>query len=147
MGLMERIGERRVYLDANVFIYAVEHVHPYAESLRPLIEAVGRDAVQAYTSELTLAEVLVIPLRDGPAGLQAEYEVAVQSRGGLSVMPITRDTLVEAARLRAALPTLKLPDAIHAATARLHGCEVLLTNDARVRDVPGIEVVQLSEVV
>ena len=55
--------------------------------------------------------------------------------------------LLEAARLRAVLPTLKLPDAIHAATARLHGCAVLLTNDTRLRAAPGLEVIQLSDVV
>ncbi len=147
MGLTDRIGGRRVYFDANVFIYAVERVSPYAEPLRPFVEAVGRNATQAVTSELTLAEVLVKPLRDGPAGLQAEYELAVQSRAGLTVVPISRAVLVEAARLRAAFSTLKLPDAIHAATARLHGCAVLLTNDARLRAAPGIDVIQLSDIV
>ena len=65
---------------------------------------------------------------------------------GLVVAPVSRAVLVEAARLR---PTtrMKLPDAIHAATARLSGSTVLLTNDAGIAAVAGVEVVRLSEAV
>ena len=52
--------------------------------------------------------------------------------------------LTLAAELRAALPALKLPDAIHAATSLLHSCTTLLTNDARFEAVPALPVLLLS---
>lgn len=147
MTLLDRLLDRRAYLDANVFIYAVEEVAPWFRIVRPVIEGLGTGAVAAVTSAITLAEVLVRPLRDGDERAQRAFARTVCTHGGLVVVPVSRAVLVEAARLRAASPLLKLPDAIHAATARLHGCAVLLTNDVRLRAAPGIEVVQLSDVV
>lgn len=147
MGLIERLAGQRVYLDANVFIYAVEGSAVFAEVLPPLLAAVAQSTQAAVTSELALAEVLVHPFRDGDRRREEAFTRAVRTHGGLTVVPVSRAVLVEAARLRAAFPTLKLPDAIHAATARLNACGVLLTNDARFAAIPGVEILQLSEAV
>ena len=58
--------------------------------------------------------------------------------------PITRDVLIEAAAIRATT-RMKLPDAIHVATAVTCGCSALLTNDERLRATAGIPVRFLSE--
>ncbi|WP_363269246.1 PIN domain-containing protein [Okeania sp. SIO2B3] len=39
---------------------------------------------------------------------------------------------------------LRLPDAIHGATAILNGCETFLTNDKRLESLSGINVIILS---
>lgn len=62
----------------------------------------------------------------------------------MSVTPVDREVLIEAARLRA-LHRVTLPDAVHLATASIHGCAVFLTNDRRIRAVPGLEVVYLAD--
>ncbi len=147
MGLIETLDGRTTYLDANVFIYAFEGHADFAAPLQHLFGAAARKALPAVTSELTLAEVLVRPFREGRADLAELYFRRLRPQGGLTVVPVSRTVLIEAAQLRAALPTLKLPDAIHAASARLHGCAVLLTNDTRLHAAAGIEVIQLSEVV
>jgi predicted nucleic acid-binding protein len=49
-------------------------------------------------------------------------------------------------RLRAAIPSLRTPDALHAATSRLRGCAQFLTNDDGFRKVPGLPVIILREV-
>ena len=147
MSLLDRIAGRCAYLDANVFIYAVERAAPWAEVVTPLFDALDEGAVETVTSEITLAEALVRPFRDADSvGLRA-FARSVKTRPGLTVEPVTRSVLVEAARLRAERGALRLPDAIHAATARLSGCAVLVTNDDRLRAVPGVEVVRLAEVV
>lgn len=58
--------------------------------------------------------------------------------------PVSRDVLLAAARLRAEIG-LKLPDAIHVATAQLTGCDQFLTNDARVPALPGLVIRRLSD--
>jgi predicted nucleic acid-binding protein len=58
----------------------------------------------------------------------------------LTVGPVTREILIEAARLRG-LSRIKLPDAIHAATALQKGCSSFLTNDDRLK-IEGIEVLR-----
>jgi predicted nucleic acid-binding protein len=145
--LLERVAQRRVYLDANVFIYGVEGTPPYFDLVAPVIRAVVEGGQDAVTSEITLAECLVGPFRHRDERTERAFYDVLRPRGGLTVAPVTREVLVGAARLRAARRALKLPDAVHAATARLYSCSVFLTNDTHVRAVPGLEVVLLSAVV
>lgn len=141
---MTRLLGRSVCLDTNVFIYAVEQTAPYAAALHPVFEDVARGRTRATTSEIALAETLVKPFRTLDARLQLAFEDAL-SAPGLTVVPVSRAVLFEAARLRAAF-RLKLPDTIHAATAQLAGCDVLLTNDTGMAAVPGVEILRLSDV-
>jgi hypothetical protein len=55
--------------------------------------------------------------------------------GTLKVGPITSDITGIAAKLRALHKSLKLPDAIHVATALAFGCTHLLTADTRLKNV------------
>lgn len=143
---MTRLDGRTVYLDSNVLIYAVERVAPFVGVAALLVRAVLDGRQQAVTSELTLAECLVGPAKSGDVRAAERFESLLQSRASLAVVPVSRDILREAARLRS-VSRLKLPDAIHAATARQLGCDVFLTNDTGIGAVPGVEVVRLAEVV
>ena len=146
MGLVAALGGRRTYLDANVFIYALDAYSPFVSDLTDLFSAIENLTLPAITCELTLAELLVKPFQDNDAETEQRCRAALQERGGLTVVPVDLNTLVESARLRAGAG-LKLPDAIHIASALIAGCEVFLTNDRRLRAVSGLEVLLLSEVV
>ena len=100
MGLMDAIDGRTTYLDANIFIYAVEGHEKYSEPLGNLFRAVVRHSVGAFTSELTLAEVLVKPFHEAQPDLVEHYRSVVQTHDGLTVTPVTRAVLVEAAPCR-----------------------------------------------
>ncbi len=145
MGVAERLEGRQAYLDSNVFIYAHEGIPPYAEALRELFEEIDAERVRATTSELALAEVLVRPFADGDTELQASYRDMIQPSGTFGVAPVSRAVLVEAARLRADSGSLKLPDAIHIATAKAAGCQVFVTNDRSLKDSSEIPVLLCSE--
>ena len=66
---------------------------------------------------------------------------------GIELFPVSPAILRAAARLRAQLPKLRSPDAIHAATALNLGATSLLTNDAGFRNVPGLNVIVLDDVI
>lgn len=134
----------RVYLDTNIFIYALEGYPVFRTVLTTLFEALDRGELTAVTSELTLAEVLVKPLLDRHSERQAAYLQALQPSTSLQVIPVSREVLIAAARLRVDTH-LKLPDAIHAATAQLTGCDQFLTNDARIPALPGLVIRRLSD--
>ena len=134
-----------VYMDANAFIYCVERIEPYLTAAAPLWDALDAGSSQVATSELTLLEVLVKPLREGNGTLTDRYRQVLLRTVGLTPLPITRDILEAAARLRAA-HKLKTPDALHAATALAAGCVLFVTNDAGFRRIPGLPVALLSEV-
>ncbi len=134
----------RLYLDTNIFIYALEGYPVFRAVLTTVFNVLDRGELIAVTSELTLAEVLVKPLLDRHAERQAAYLQVLQPSTSLQIIPVSREILIAAARLRADA-NLKLPDAIHAATAQLTGCDQFLTNDARLTSLPGLAIRQLSE--
>ena len=77
--------------------------------------------------------------------MERAYCELIQSTDGLRVEPVTRDILIESARLRAAHGGVRLPDAIHAATALDAQCQSFVTNDSGLKVLPDLNVVLLSE--
>jgi predicted nucleic acid-binding protein len=147
MTRVDALVGRHAYLDANVFIYALNAFPPLASVITQLFTMIDGGQLQANTSELTLAELLVKPIRDGDLAAQQTCQEMLLSNPRLTLTPISRQTLIESARLRAG-STLKLPDAMHFATATLARCDVFLTNDMRFRlPAPAIAVVLLSDLV
>ena len=69
----------RIYLDTNVLIEAMEKQTLESDAVWRLLELVPSRGVTCVTSELTLAEALVAPLRDGNAALAAMYEELILS--------------------------------------------------------------------
>lgn len=136
----------RVYLDTNLFIYAVEAIAPYAERVSPLFQAADLGTVRLVTSLLALAETLVMPCRRGDDTLITTYrELFTHPPSGLLVAQLDAATLERAARLRATIGSLRLPDAIHLATAESEQCDLFLTNDRRLKDMTVLPVVVLAE--
>jgi len=140
--IREKLGPK-VYLDANFFIYTLEAVAPWARAAGEVLRSLDGGQLAAATSELSLAECLVKPLELGLTDVAGAYLELLKDHRFLSVAPVTREILIEAARLRS-LSRIKLPDAIHAATALQKGCSSFLTNDDRLR-VEGLDVVRWHE--
>lgn len=138
MGRVDALIGKGVYLDTNVFVYAVEGFPEHQAFVDELFRSIDDGHVAAVTSELTLAEVLIKPLETGRDDIAAVYEQLLQNSEHLNVVPIDRAILASAARHRADLGIM-LPDAIHVATAIAIGCEVLLSNDQKLRVPEGIE--------
>jgi predicted nucleic acid-binding protein len=144
MGSLTTITGDRVYLDTNLFIYAMEGLSDVVTRLTALFQRFDRGELHAVTSELTLAECLVKPIRDGATAVRAQYERMLSSSPSLTVIPISRQILIDAATLRAR-GALKLPDAIHAATSLANGCTTHLTNDRQFVTVAPLPVLLLAD--
>jgi predicted nucleic acid-binding protein len=145
MGQLTLPAAGSVYVDTSAVIYRVERIEPYLTASLPLWDALDAGQAQVATSELTLLEVLVKPLRDGNLSLATLYHTVLLGTVGLNCHPVSRAVLESAARLRAA-QHLKTPDAIHAASALVAGCTLFVTNDPAFRKVIGLNVAVLSEV-
>lgn len=143
MEILEDLQAGKVYLDTNVFIYAVEAVAEYVAAVEVLFGLIEDGTVSAVTSELTLAEALAKPLEVGRYDIAQVYEAMLTPSTWLSVVPIDRSLLIEAAKLQAQLK-LRLPDAIHVATAIATGCPTVLSNDRRLQVPPGIKRLRLK---
>ena len=133
-----------VYLDANIFIYAVEGFERYAGLCKAILKAVEEMKIHAVTSELTLTEVLVGPFKAKNLELAKLYDELLDTQDDLDMASVSRPILVKAAELRADLG-LKSPDAIHVATALLHNSEFFFTADMSLRVPRPLKIVTLEE--
>lgn len=129
------VSSGRVYLDANVFIAMLES--PTTSPLWKIYGGSRELEVPHVTSELTLAEICVKPIRDQDWDRYNFYNEVVETKPDLhEVVPVTRQILCDAANIRATIASVRLPDAIHLATALSCDCAVFLTNDHRLFDLP-----------
>ncbi|MEW6210803.1 MAG: type II toxin-antitoxin system VapC family toxin [Acidobacteriota bacterium] len=145
MGSVSDALGRRVYLDINIIIYAIEGFADYADKIKALLEALDAAEIIAVTSELTLAEVLVKPLKDGNLTIGQVYKDFLSPTPVFDVAPVSREVLESAAECRASVG-LKLPDAIHWATFQSRSCDSFLTNDESFRSLQTSGVKILSEI-
>ena len=143
MGQLNIPSSAVVYIDTAIVIYSVEFNPDYWQLLQPLWAKLQANEISIVSSELTLMECLVVPLRNGNNLLVDTYEQLLSSQ--VSLVPISQTILKNAAQLRATT-NLRTPDAIHAATALSQGCTLFITNDTGFRNVPNLSVVILSEV-
>jgi predicted nucleic acid-binding protein len=133
-----------VYADTQIIVYTVEKHPVYEPMLRPLWESVAKGEHEVGSSELSLLESLVGPIKGGDPTLEADYEHFFVCEG-IRLIPITPSILRAAARLRATTSSLRTPDAIHIATAASCGCTLVLTNDVGFRRAAGLPVVILDD--
>lgn len=121
----------RVYLDTNILIAAIETRGPVSDAGWDVLSAMDRGQFNGVTSEITLAELLPKPMMENDAALQKSYEEFLTDGPHFHIAPIDRIILLSAARLRANDRSLRLPDAVHLATALKTGCLLFLTGDRR----------------
>ncbi|MCA1991002.1 MAG: PIN domain-containing protein [Coleofasciculus sp. S288] len=143
MGQLNIPSSAVVYVDTAVVIYSVEFNPAYWQLLQPLWAKLQANEIGIVSSELTLMESLVVPLRNGNTILTNTYEQLLSAQ--ISLVPISKTILKSAAQLQATT-NLRTPDAIHAATALDASCTLFLTNDSGFRNVPNLPFVILSEV-
>ena len=141
-GLPEQLAVTIAYLDANAIIRFVEADDDLFESI---LHRVRGGTLRLCTSEFTLAEVLVLPLRELNDELAAVYETLLSTDGELEIVPLSRAVLRKSAELRAGSRS-KAPDAIHVATAVLSDCTVFVSSDQRLHLPPTIRRIDADRV-
>lgn len=125
-----------VLVDTAPFIYILEDHPRFATLFQPLFAAAEAGNLQIALSTITLAEVLVGPLKQRREALAKRYEKALAA---FEVVPLTAEIAATAARLRAS-SGLRLPDAIQAATALEIGAAALVTHDRDFSKQNGLKV-------
>ncbi len=143
MGSLNLPASGLLYLDTNSIIYTVEKHPSYGPLLQPLWLASQAKTIEVVSSEMTLMETLIGPLKNGDKVLEQVYERALLGTD-MRLMPITQTILRQAAQLRATTK-LRTPDALHAATALDARCALFVSNDVDFRSVPGLPLVILDD--
>jgi predicted nucleic acid-binding protein len=145
MGRLAPKNGEIIYIDTAIVIYTIEGNSNYLTALEPLWEQFQTGNIEIMTSELTLMEVLVQPLKHNDATLVTDYEEFLTA-SSIQLLPIDRTILKNAAQLRST-KNIKTPDAIHASTAMQHSCTMFLTNDRGFQNIPGLPSMILDQVI
>ncbi len=142
MGQLNLPNGAIVYVDTAPVIYSLEAHPDYRVLVQPLWEKLYAGEITIISSELLWLETLVGPMKNNNQPLLKLYTELLADN--IQLIAIDETILKLAAQIRST-SSLKTPDAIHAATAMNHGCTVFLTNDAGLRNVPGLATIVLKD--
>ena len=141
---INKLRGSRVYFDVNPIIYFIEQNTQFSEAVTPLFEMIGDGSIIAFTSELSLTEILIKPIRNNfNQIIQAHKELLLDPELFTLISPI-QDTFLLAAELGGKL-SMRTPDAIHMACAIESKCKYFITNDKGIRSTSDVTVVQILE--
>lgn len=133
----------RIALDTNVFIYHLEANIRYLPLTELIFSWLDQPDSVAITSTLTMTELLVQPFRAKDEDKADLFYGLLSTYPNLSWTSPDLEAANLAARYRANLG-LKTIDALHVATAVQASATGLITNDAALARVDGIDVLVLE---
>ena len=133
----------RLALDSMVLIYLLEDVEPYASLVEMALQRVEKGRQTAYLSSLSIAEILVLPIRQKNHATVNKYRQFLTHFPNLHILPLDIPTAELAASMRAKY-NLRTPDAIHVATAIQNGAPAFLTNDKQFSRVKELDILLLD---
>src|SRR3989338_10537625 len=117
-----------LFLDTSCFIYLIENHKEFAIPLRSIFSDLGKEKIQAVTSVMTVAEVLVKPVELNRNDLVTKYHELFTTVKSLNVVTPSYNTARLAAVIRAAY-RFTLTYRFQLAFAKEHNCKTFLTND------------------
>lgn len=134
----ERVGGlRHISLDSCACIYLLTRTEPFTAPIRGLFERAGARRLAISLSRLVQMELLVHPMRSRDLREREMIVDLTERAAGVETTELTRTVMFLAAEIRAHT-RLKTPDAIVVASAVASGCQAIVGNDKRFRDLEGL---------
>lgn len=122
---------RRIALDTNMFVYALEDKGKLGDEARKLLQEIKAKKFIACTSVITIHEVLTGVYKKGMAEKVQDYVLAITGDGLIKVVEFTQQIALSSAQIRAKYG-LKTPDAIQIASAISVEASTFFTGDKRI---------------
>lgn len=117
-------------IDTSVVVYLLENDRVYGKVARAnLVEAFKNGTV--VLSAILVAEFL----SSSTAHAKALHSFLEETQ----CLPVTQQVAIVATDIRKKYPSLRLPDALHLATAIVHGADSFITNDTQLTKLGSID--------
>lgn len=134
-----------VFIDTAPVIYYIE-AHPKLGPLtKEIVDAFQSGVLNAFTSVITLVEVLPKPIEAGHEQLARRFADFLRYGKNLTLIEISADIAEMAGKLRGHYTFLRAMDAIQIAVALEVGADAFLTNDAKLKRIKEIKVLVLKD--
>jgi predicted nucleic acid-binding protein len=146
MTLSDELAQvRSVFKDTAPIIYYIE-AHPrYGPLVSDIVAAFQSGRLNAFSSVITLVEVLPKPIEAGNEALAKQFSDFLTAGQYITMMEITSGIAQSAGAFRGRYPFLRTMDAIQIAASLDAEADAFITNDAKLKRVSEIEVVVLKE--
>ena len=121
-----------IFVDTNVFMYAVGKPHPLQSSAQQFFDESRRNRKALSTSAEVIQELIHVYLRmKRPHTLDSALEL--MDKAGVEVWPLEEADVILARQLHSAHPTLAARDLCHLASCRRRGVREIMTFDETLR--------------
>ena len=145
-GIEEALTQyERLALDTMCFIYHFEANPDYLPFTSTLFTLIEKGEIEAITSTVTLAEVLVKPFEQGNRAAVEDYRYALTNFPNLELREVSAEIAAKAAQIKAQY-SLRLPDAIQVSTGMAHDAQAFVTNDLYLKRIQDMEILLFNEI-
>lgn len=143
--MIEKFDGKAVYLDTAPLIYYLEENPVSFSFLDELFKKNERGDFRFYSSSIIITEVLTLPFKLGNKELVDRYEYFLNQSEFFHLINVNPVIAKRSAELRSEYG-LKLPDAVHFATALEAKVDFFLTNDFGFNKIKGLKIITLPNV-
>ena len=134
-----------IFIDTAPIIYYIEAHSQYGALAKIIVEYFQQNKITAFTSVLTLTEVMSKPIEKGNEKLARKFADFLQYGKNLKILEITSGIAESAAKLRGQYSFLKTIDAVQIAAAIDIRADAFLTNDKKLKNIKDIKVILLND--
>jgi predicted nucleic acid-binding protein len=134
-----------LFFDTAPIIYYIEADPRFGPPAKEAVQAFQGGSLTGFSTVLTLSEVLAKPEQLGESALAKRFAEFLLRGRNFTLLEITADIAIYAARLRGKYAPLRTVDSIQLAAALVVGADAFLTNDQRLKRVSDIKVVVLKD--
>lgn len=146
MTLSEELNRiNSIFIDTAPIIYYIEAHPQFGPLIKEVVSTFQSGGLNAYSSVITLAEVLAKPIEKGDEKLAKKFAEFLKNGRNLAMIEISEGTAETAGGLRGRYSFLKTIDAIQLAAALEVGAGAFLTNDVKLKQFNELNVILLKD--
>lgn len=146
MTLTEEIKKiKSIFIDTAPIIYYIEAHTEFGPLMKEIVNMFQQEKLNAFTSVLTLTEVLPKPIQLGKDHLAKEFTNFLKNGKNLNLIEINKIIAESAGWLRGKYQNLKTLDAIQLSAALSMNIDAFLTNDKSLKQIKEIKILLLKD--
>jgi predicted nucleic acid-binding protein len=134
-----------VFIDTSPIIYYIEAHPQFGPLAREIVNAFQSGKIVAFSSVITLTEVLPKPIEIKDERLVRKFTEFLRYGKNLSLVEVSTDIAERAGRLRGRYPDIKALDAIQISASIEVGADAFVTNDQKLKQITEIKVLVLKD--
>ena len=146
MNLSDELSKfKTVFIDTAPIIYYIEAHPQFGPLTKELVNSFQSGKLMAFTSVITLVEVLPKPFETGNEKLAKKFSEFIKAGENISLVDISTDVAELAGELRGRNTSLKAMDAIQIAVSLKVEADVFITNDTKLKQIQELKVIVLKD--